>query len=156
MSHPSTAREALIAEVIGDIAQLLDRVEALTPAMDGARQALVQASAELAGQVEAFEGRMFALTEHAKMLTVKHVVRRTDEVARLSLDMQKRAMEDAARDLFKGEVEPTLQRLVVPLQQLVQRLDRPWDGWFTHAATAVAACAITLAVLAFLWLPNFR
>ena len=38
MNPPSTAREALIAEALGDVARLIDRVEALTPAMDKARQ----------------------------------------------------------------------------------------------------------------------
>jgi hypothetical protein len=50
MSHPSTAREAFIVETIGEVAALLDRVEAVTPALDASRLALVSASAELAGQ----------------------------------------------------------------------------------------------------------
>ena len=37
------------------------------------------------------------------------------------------------------------------LQQLVQRVDRPWEQWLTHAATAVVASAATLASAAYLW-----
>ena len=39
----STAREALIAEALGDVARLIDRLEALRPAMDQARLVLTQA-----------------------------------------------------------------------------------------------------------------
>ena len=129
MNHPSTAREALIVEAIGEVAALIDRVEALAPALDASRLALVHASGELAGQVVAFENRMAAITENAKVQAVKHIARRTDEMARSSLDAQTRAMEEAARALFRTEVSPALQRLVMPLQHLADlahRGARPW------------------------------
>lgn len=47
MNRPTTTREALIAEALGDMAQLVDRIEALAPAMDETRRALAQASADL-------------------------------------------------------------------------------------------------------------
>ena len=34
MNRPTTAREALVAEAIGDVARLLDRVESLVPLLD--------------------------------------------------------------------------------------------------------------------------
>ena len=153
MNRPSTAREALIAEAIGEVAQLLDRVEALAPAMDEARKSLVQASAELAGQVVALENRIATITQNAKAKTVEHMVRRTDEVARQSLEVQTRAMAEAARAIFNAEVEPTLRRLVMPLQRVAQGVDRRWDRWLMHAATAVAASAATWALAAYLWAP---
>ena len=52
--NPSTAREALIVETLGEVAALIDRVEAVAPSMDASRQTLVQASAELASAVAAF------------------------------------------------------------------------------------------------------
>ena len=151
MNRPSTAREALIVEAIGEVAALIDRVEAVVPAMAAARQSLVQASAELAGQVVAFESRMTALTANAKVQAVRHIARRTDEMARSSLDTQTRAMEEAARVLFRTEVGPTLQRLVMPLHHLAERVDHPWERWLTHAATAAVASALTWALAAYLW-----
>ena len=151
MSPPGTAREALIAEAIGEVAALIDRVEAVAPSMDEARRALVRASVELAGQVVAFENRMTAITENAKVQAVRHIARRTDEVARSSMDTQTRAMEEAARALFRTEIGPTLQRLVMPLQHLAERGDRPWERWLTHAATAAVASAVTWVLVAYLW-----
>ena len=147
MSQPTTAREALIAEALGDVAQLLDRVEALAPAMDDARRSLVQASTDLARQAETFERRISALAEGAKAETVRHIVRRTEALARQSLDSQTRAMAEAAQRLFTSEIHPALQRLALPLQQMVSRLDRPWQPWLTHAATAVVSSALTVALV---------
>ncbi len=147
MNRPTSAREALIAEALGDVAQLVGRVEALAPAMDQARRALDQASACLAGQAEAFERRMNALTENAQTLAVRHIARRTDALTRESMDTQTRAMADAARALFAAEIHPALQHLALPLRQMVARLDRPWLTWLSHAATAVVASLLTSAVI---------
>lgn len=151
MNQPGTAREALLAEAIGDLARLLDRAEALQPAMLESRQSLVDAHTQLADQLAAFESHLTTLTEKAKVLAVKHILTRTDEAARRSVDAQSRAMADAAQALFKTQIEPALQRLAWPLQQLVQRVDRPWEQWLTHAATALVASAATLALAAYLW-----
>ena len=147
MTRPTTAREALIAEALSDMAQLVDRIEALAPAIDGARRALAQASADLARQADAFEARMNALTEGAKRKTLEHIVRRTNEVARQSLDAQSRAMADAAQALFRSELQPALQRLAMPLQGLMAKLDRPWQTLLMHAATAASASALTAAAV---------
>jgi hypothetical protein len=151
VDRPGTAREALIAEAIGDLARLLDRVEALQPAMLEARQALIEAQARLADQLDAIEDRMGAITDRVKVQAVKHILVRTDEAARRSVDMQTRAMAEAAHTLFKAEIEPALQRLAMPLQRLVQKVDRPWEQWLTHAATAAVASAATWALAAYLW-----
>jgi hypothetical protein len=151
MIAPGTAREALIAEAIGDVVALLDRLETVAPSMEASRQALVQARVELAIQVVAFEERMTAITENAKVQAVKHIARRTDEAARSLLDMQTRAMEEAAQTLFRAEVAPALQQLVRPLQHLASRAGHPWACWLTHAATAALASAVTWALSVYLW-----
>ena len=154
MNGTSSAREALIAEALGEMAELLDRVEAVAPALDASRLALINASTELAGQVTAFESRMAGITENAKMQAVKHIARRTDEITRVSAEAPTRAMEEAARMLFRSEVGPALQRVAMPLQHLADLAHRgahPWQHWLTHAATAVAASAATWALAAWLW-----
>lgn len=154
MSATSSAREALIAETLGEMAALLDRVEAVAPALDASRLALINASTELAGQVTAFESRMAGITENAKTQAVKHIARRTDEIARVSAEAQTRAMEEAARMMFRTEVGPALQRVAIPLQHLADLAHRgahPWQQWLTHAATAVMASGLTWALAAWLW-----
>ncbi len=98
---------------------------------------------------------MAGITENAKMQAVKHIARRTDEIARGSAEAQTRAMEEAARMLFRTEVGPALQRVAMPLQHLAELAHRgahPWQHWLTHAATAAAASAVTWALAAWLWI----
>ena len=148
MNRPTTAREALIAEALGEVASLLDRVETLMSSMDAGRVALAHAGAALDQRLSVFEAGMSCVTQQDKTKTVEHIVRRTDEAARQSIEVQTRSMHEAARLAFTAQLEPTLARLTNSLQRLIQRVDRPWDHWLTHAATAVSSAAITWFVAA--------
>lgn len=143
MTPPTTAREALIAEAIGDVAKLLNRVEAVAPVLDDACEALLLASTTLREDLAGFERRMAAITENAKTQTAKHIAAQTDEAARRSIDQQSRAMADAARVAFGAELGATMQRLQTTLRPLLDRRERPWEGWLTHAAAAAAASVAT-------------
>lgn len=147
MMHPSTTREVLIVEALGEAAKLIRQVEALAPALDQSRQALADAHSGLAGQLAAFETRVLALTENAKVQAVKHIAGRTDEVARRLTDLQARAMADAARVAFGAEVGVAMQRL----HSLHERPGRRWEQWLTHAAAAATASAATWTLAVLLW-----
>ncbi len=155
MSDLTTAREELMSVAIGQLGEMLDRMEALAPRLDASRLALTVVSSELADQVTAYEERMAEITENAKVQAVKHIARRADEMARGTVDTQTRAMEEAARLVFRNEVSPALQRVTLPLQDvatLARRAAHPWEGWLLHAATAVLSSAISWAMAAWLWL----
>ncbi|RYF59952.1 MAG: hypothetical protein EOO27_07605 [Comamonadaceae bacterium] len=151
MNAPGSAREALIAEAIGDLARLIDQAQALQPAMAESRQALVDAHAKLAVQLAAFEAQIAALTEKAKVQAVKHILARTDEAARRSVEAQGRAMADAARVAFGVELGATMQRLQSALQPLTERPEQRWERWLTHAAAAATASALTWTLAVVLW-----
>lgn len=84
MTKPSTTRELLIVEALGEAAKLMQQVEALAPALDLSRQALADAHSGLASQLTAFESQILALSEKAKAQAVKHVLARTEEATRRS------------------------------------------------------------------------
>ena len=151
MTNPSTTREALIVEALGEAAKLLRQVEALAPALDQSRQALADAHSGLAGQLAAFESQVAALTEKAKVQAVKHILARTDEAARRSVESQGRAMPDAVRVAFGAELGAMLQRLQSSIQPPVERPGRRWEPWLTHAAAAATASAATWALAVTLW-----
>ncbi|MCB2022176.1 MAG: hypothetical protein KDG44_15385, partial [Burkholderiaceae bacterium] len=134
MTKPSTAREALIVEAIGDVAKLLVRVEAMATAMQEAGGAFQQARLDLSEQVADFERRMKAMTEFAKTEVVKHLAARTEDATRRSIDQQTRAMADAARLAFGVEVGAVMQRLQATLQPLLEGRRRRGGSWLTHAA----------------------
>jgi len=150
-----TAREELMAVAIGDLGALLDRVETLAPQLDASRMELLRTSAELGEQVAAYSKRMDEITENAKVQAVKHIARRADAMARGTVDTQTRAMEEAARLVFRNEVSPALQRVTLPLQEvaaMARKGARPWERWLLHAATAMLSSAISWAMAAWLWL----
>ena len=151
MTHPSSAREALLVEALGEAAKLIRQVEALAPALDRSRQALVDAHRGLAGQLAAFEAQVTTLTGKAKVQAVTHIVARTEEAARRSIDLQARAMADAARVAFADEVGASLQRLQWSIQRLLERPRPSWEPWLTHAAAAATASAVTWIVVVMLW-----
>ena len=151
MTHPSTTREALIVEALGEAAKLIRQVEALAPALDESRQALADAHSGLASQLAAFEAQVSALTEKANVVAVKHILARTDEATRRSIDLQGRAMADAARVAFGAELGATMQRLQLALQPLIDRQERGWEQWLTHAAAAATASAVTWTLAVVLW-----
>ena len=150
MKPPSTIREALIVEALGEAGKLIRQVEALAPRLDESRQALADAHSGLAGQLAAFEAQVTALTEKAKVQAVKHILARTDEAARRSVDLQARAMADAARVAFGAQLDATLQRLESVLQPLIERRERPWERWLTHATAAATASAATWMLTTYL------
>lgn len=150
-SRPTTAREALIAEALGDIGHLLDRIEALLPAMDASRTALVETGTEFDQRLVAFQKQLAEDAQQTRARAVQHLTLHTNILTRTSIDDQTRAMTQAARKLFNDEVGPTLKQLTESLQRIIQRTDRVWELWLTHAATAVTSAAI-VGALAIHWL----
>ena len=147
MSDPVTAREALLIEAIGEVSNLIDSVDRLTPELQEMRCEIDRASTGLRESLAAFEGQVLALTEKSKVVAVKHILARTEEAARQSAEMHSRAMADAARVAFGAEVGAALQRL----KTLHERPGRRWEQWLTHAAAAATASAGTLMLTLTLW-----
>lgn len=58
MNRPTTAKEALIAEALGDMAALIERLETLAPELQASRQALVLSHKELVNEVAIFKAQM--------------------------------------------------------------------------------------------------
>lgn len=147
MNEPVGAREALLIEAIGEMVDLIDSVDRLTPKLQEVSREIGRASESLRGSLAGFETQVLALVEKAKVQAVKHILARTDEAARQSIEQQSRAMADAARVAFGADLGATLQRL----QSLQKRPERRWEHWLTHAAAAATASAATWTLAITLW-----
>lgn len=148
MSAPSNAREALIAELVGEVSSLLDRVDNLVPEIHATCDAIVRAGTELEAHASQAERRISAFTEAAKAHAVKHIAQRTDELARSSSEAQLQAMRQTAREVARAEVAPALQQM--QRRQLARAAgigsaDRLW----TYAATAICAAVVGAAAAAY-------
>lgn len=69
MPDLTTAREELMAVAIGQLGELLDRLDTLAPNLDASRVELLSTSTDLADKVEAYAKRMDEITENAKVQT---------------------------------------------------------------------------------------
>ena len=143
MNEPSTAREALIVEALGSVGALLDRIELATSSMETSRIALANASAELGDRVEKFEAGTASVARQIQVRAIEHILKRTGKATTDSIEAQSRAMSAAARLAFSTQVDSNLARLNQSLRDALQRVDRPWDLWLTHAATAAVSAAFT-------------
>ena len=154
MNRPTTVKEALIAEALGDMAGLIDRLEKLAPVMSTAHQALVQSSHALVSEVSMFEFRMSDISRNAVELCVKQIEQKASGACAKSLNSQILAMQSAAREMFNKEFHPVVNRTVTQLEYLA-RLAQPgqnrWWPWLTHSAAFVTGAALTWLVVVLVW-----
>lgn len=150
MNRPTTAREALVAELIGDVATLLERMESLRPAVDEATQALVDAAERVAGSVGPFQTQVAGVAKRAQVQAVEHIALRTQQLARAMIVEQSAAMNQAAQSIVREQVGPTLQRLTASLERVVKRADRPWDTWLMQASTAAVSAGGSAVLVLYL------
>lgn len=143
MSDPVAAREALLLEAIGEASNVFDAMERLIPEIQAAGREIARATTVLDNGLAAFDAHVTALAEKTKVQTVKHILARTDEAALRSVELQARAMADAARVAFGAEIGAALQRLHPAEQKRTDRPERPWEPWLTHAAAAAVGSAAT-------------
>ena len=97
MNGPGSAREALIVEALGEVALLLDRVEALTSSMELGRLALASAGADLDMRLKAFEVDTVSLGRKVQAGAIECIIKSTGQATRDSIESQTRAMNAAAR-----------------------------------------------------------
>lgn len=149
MSKATNAREALIFEMIGDVSDLIDKLEQLQTPIHEVAEGVTRANTNLLASLATFERQILSLSERAKVQAVQHILARTDEAAKRAIEQQSRAMTDAARVAFGAEVGAALQRLQTIT--VTHRRRERWETWLAHFATASMSAGLTFAMVAWLW-----
>lgn len=157
----NSRKEVLIAELLGEMDALLTRVATVAPALDAASARLTESAQGLATSADRYRQITQAIVDHSQKSAVMHIVRRTNEVAQVSLDEQTLAMKTAARTVFDNEATSQLRSATTQLRDLsvtlantLNRASAPkWHNWLTHATTALLSAAATAALLLHLLRP---
>lgn len=157
----NSRKEVLIAELLGEMDALLTRVAAVAPLLDKASVRLTESAQALATSADRYRDSTQAIVDHSQKSAVLHIVRRTNEVAQVSLDEQTTAMKTAARAAFDNEATSQLRNatsqlhaLTVTLGKTLNRASIPqWHVWLTHATTALVSAGATAALLLHLLRP---
>ena len=141
MLRSTTAQEALIAELFGDLRVLIQRAESFETTMDKAKEELRDAAFPLDSRMEPFRHALAAEIGKTKDIAVKAFIHQTNEVAEIGQTMQIEAMTEAVRTVVQKEVILPLREreFAVALQRLINEISHPWAVWSAHALTATIA-----------------
>ena len=116
MNSASTAREALIAEVLGEVGALINRLEALVPAMDDLGQTAWRAHENLIERINRFDNQVQNTLNEAESEALRRILRHAEDITRQSLETQAMAMKTTARELFRTEFDPATARVLTQMQ----------------------------------------
>ena len=151
MNVPDSAREALFIEALGGLAELIDQLRVIGPAVEESRQALVDAHAglatQLANRLSSFAVQMCAMEETARTKTVKTVLTNVVAGAREAMESQNQDLRETAQALFAEQARLAIERLTATSQRMVEQQRSLWDQWLVLVLTACASSLLTLAVL---------
>lgn len=151
MSHPSSAREALLAEAIGEAVAVAGQIQALAKSLEETRAAISSAQQGLHDELAELEERAAASAEHIKVQAVRYIARHTDQVARSAADAQTGAMERAARTALESELAPRLRQVAALLGQLASLQPGSSTIWVACVAGAISTSVLTVLGVALLW-----
>lgn len=98
-----TAREALIAEMLGDIDGLMARIEAMPAIVAGAEEKIAGTVAALNDAGDKYRLAVTAFTEQAKTELSEHLDRQQARIAANTVEEQRAAIQEAARLAFRKE-----------------------------------------------------
>lgn len=151
MMGPSTAREALIVEAIGEVARLIQEVQALAPVLNETCQRLRRTDAHLLNTLADFETRMAAASQTAQTQAVQRLQAHMNESAKRTIASLSQTLVEGARMVFNAEIGRNLRALQELMQTLAHRPNKHWEQWLKHAATAALASTLTGIGLVWPW-----
>ena len=128
-NKPGTAREALLAELLGDVQILLGRLELADKSAKETAIAVTQATAQYRSQVDELVGKL--RTETASI-----ILKTTEHAAQSLVGQQQETLQKAASQAMQSALT----------EQVLKRSRRDW--FMAAAVGAAAAVSVNLALLA--------
>jgi hypothetical protein len=151
MAEPRTTREALIAEMLGELGVLLDRCEAMPAAVATAEARLATSVAALNEASDKYRLAVTAFTHEARAELTEFLQRQAQAVAARTVDEQRAAMQDAAQQAFRTHASEKALQLGNALAQAAREFRRSTRSrLLEHGLTALLSSAVTAAVVVYL------
>lgn len=150
MNGPRTTREALIAEMLGELDTLLARVEALPKEISAAETQVANTVATLNEAGDKYRMAVTAFTEQAKTELKEFLQRKAGEVAAKTVEEQRAAIQDAARQAFRSEASDKAAALGIALGQAAKEFRRTMvTRLLEHGFTALVASVFTSGLVVY-------
>lgn len=148
MNAPRTTREALIAEMLGDLDALLARVEAVPALVAGAEERLSGTVAALDAAGDKYRLAVTAFNEQAKADLSEYFDRKAGEVAARTVEDQRAAMQEAACIAFRSEASDKAASLGLVLGEAAKEFRLSMRSRLVeHAITALVASGFTAGLV---------
>lgn len=145
---PRTAREALIAEVLGDLDTLLDRVEKLPALVDGSGEKIAATIKILEEAGDKYRMAVTAFNEQAKADLSEYFDRKASQVAASTCEEQRAAIQEIARTAFQTVATDRAEKLGLTLSQAAKDFRRSWlSRMMENGATALIASGLTAGLV---------
>lgn len=125
---PSNAREALLAELLGDVQELLARLEQADQSAKATAAAVTDATAQYRGQVDELVSKLRAETASIVLKTTEHA-------AQSLVGQQQATLQKAATQAMQQALN----------EQILRRTRRDW--MLAVVCSALTGSAATLALL---------
>lgn len=125
---PSNAREALLAELLGDVQELLVRLEQADQSAKATAAAITDATSQYRGQVD-------ELVNKLRSETASIVLKTTEHAAQSLVGQQQATLQKAATQAMQQALS----------EQVLRRTQRDWI--VAVVLSALTGCAATLALL---------
>lgn len=125
---PSNAREALLAELLGDVQELLARLEQADQSAKATAAAVTDATAQYRGQVDVLVSKLRAETASIVLKTTEHA-------AQSLVGQQQATLQKAATQAMQQALS----------EQVLRRTRRDW--MLAVVCSALTGSAATLALL---------
>lgn len=148
MTGPRTSREALIAEMLGEVDVLLARVEALPAAVASAEDRIAGAVAALTDAGDKYRLAVTVFTEEAKTELTEYLERKASAVTSKTEEDQRAVIQEATRQAFQSESFEKAENLGITLRAAVKEFRRSmWLRLIEHAITALIASTLTAGLV---------
>ena len=148
MNAPRTAREALIAEMLGELDRISDRVEALPALVASAEDRLALTVGALNEAGDKYRMAVTAFNEQAKADLSEFFDRKAAQVASKTGEEMRASMQEAALLAFNSHASEKASRLGVALGEAAKEFRRSmWSRLAEHAITAFLASGCTAVVV---------
>jgi hypothetical protein len=148
MSAPRTTREALIAQMLGELDGLLTRAERLPEAITEAESRLAATSRVLSDAGDRYRIAVTVFTEEAKSVLTGYLEQKMSEVAALTAEERRMIIQEAVRHAYQLWVSEGIGRDQQDTDRSKRVNRHPSLGrLLEHGVTAALASVLTAALV---------
>lgn len=154
MSEPRTTREALIAQILGDLDGLLTRIEQLPKAIVEAEIRLAAASRVLNDASHKYRLAVTAFTEEAKTTLTEYLEQKASQLVTLTVEEHRAIIKEVARGAYQCQASAGVTQNPSdsnrPTSEGPRRLYcRLLEHGVTAALASVLTATLVLVIVAF-------